>query len=141
MYLQEVVYDAVEEPLDIHLPFASEGKSIESEGRADVGEDRFRGRESFIIDEATFYGIYLPFHLLGEGFGEVGGMPLKEVDLTTFRSIGVAHTVLTQGTGPTVGLASVKLDRAIPLHHHIARHFGRGVCRQGRYSISYHRSS
>ena len=60
---------AVEEPLDIHLPFASEGESIESEGGTDVGKDRLCGRESSVIDKTTFYGIYFAFHLLGEGLG------------------------------------------------------------------------
>jgi hypothetical protein len=69
MHLQEVVYRAVEEPLDIHLPFASEGESVQAEGGTDIGKDRFRGRESFIIDETTLYGVDLPFHLLGEALG------------------------------------------------------------------------
>ncbi len=38
MDLQEVMDDAVEEPLDIDLQFASEAKSVESDGGADLGE-------------------------------------------------------------------------------------------------------
>lgn len=69
MDLQEVMHRAVEEPLNVHLPFASEGESIQPEGGADMGKNRFCGGESSVVDETTFQGINLALHLLGEGFG------------------------------------------------------------------------
>jgi len=45
------MHRAVEEPLDIDLPLSSEGESIQVEGGADVGKDRFYGGESLAVDE------------------------------------------------------------------------------------------
>jgi len=78
VHLQEVVHRAVEEPLDVHLPFPPEGESIESQGGADMGKDRLCGRESFVIDETTFYGVDLPLHLLGKALGQDGARPWKK---------------------------------------------------------------
>jgi hypothetical protein len=90
VYLQEVMDRAVEEPLDIHLPFAPESKSIEPQGGADVGKDRFRGSQSFVIDETTFHRIDLPFHLLGKALGEGWGTSLEEVNLPCFGTVGIS---------------------------------------------------
>ena len=69
MDLQEVMHRAVEEPLDIHLPFSPEGESIEPQGRADMGKDRLCGGEPLVVNETTFRRIDLPLHFLGEGLG------------------------------------------------------------------------
>jgi hypothetical protein len=110
MHLQEVMHSAVEEPLDVHLPFASEGEPIESEGGAYVGEYRLRGCESSIIDEAALHRIDLPLHLLGKGLREGWSTSLEEVDLPCFGTVGISETFLTQGTDPAVGLIPPKLD-------------------------------
>ena len=78
MYFQEIMYRAVEEPLDVNLLFPSQGKSIESQGRADISKDRFHRGESLVIDETTLHRIDLLFHLLGEALG----FSLEEVDLS-----------------------------------------------------------
>ena len=113
------MYRAVEEPLDIHLPFASEGESIEAEGGADVGKDRLRGWESLIIDETTFYGVDLPFHLLGEALGEGWGTSLEEVDLPCFGTVGITEAFLAKCANQAVGLISPELDGPLTLDDHI----------------------
>ncbi len=104
------MYRAVEEPLDVHLPFASESKSIESEGGTDVGKDRLHGREPFIIDETTLHGIYFAFHLLGEALGEVWGTSLEEVDLSCFRTVGITEALFSKSAREAVGLVPPELD-------------------------------
>ena len=110
MHLQEVVDDAVEEPLDVHLSFASEGKSIQAKCGADIGEDWLYGSESLVIDEATPDGIYLPFHLFGEALGERWGAALKEVDLTYLSAVGIAEAVCAQGADAAIRLITPELD-------------------------------
>jgi hypothetical protein len=66
VYLEEVVYRAVEKPLDVHLSLSSEGKPIEPQGRANIGKYGLCRGESSVIDKTTREGVYLLFHLLGE---------------------------------------------------------------------------
>ena len=84
--LQKVMYCAIEQPLDVHLPFSSQGKSIQSQGGADICKYRLHGSKPSVIDETALYRVYLPFHFLGEAFR----FSLKEVDLSCCRTVGVS---------------------------------------------------
>ena len=100
---------AVEEPLDVHLPFPSEGESVESQGGADVGKDRLRGGESFVVDETTFHGIDLPFHLLGEALGRRGHVPGRSRPVVFPYGRDIAG-IFSKSTEEAVGLVPPELD-------------------------------
>jgi len=52
--LEQVMDNAEEIPLDIYLLFSSQGKTLQTQGRADVGEDRFYGSKSFGVNHSAY---------------------------------------------------------------------------------------
>ena len=54
MYLQEIVDNTIEEPLDVHFSLSPESESIQAEGGADIRKDGFYGGKPSVVDEATF---------------------------------------------------------------------------------------
>jgi len=106
VYLEEVVHRAVEEPLDVHLVFSSEGKPIESQGRANIGKYGLYGGKPSVVDETACEGVYLLFHLLGKALW----FSLKEVNLSRFRAVGISQTFLAEMTEEAVGLVAPELD-------------------------------
>ena len=67
MYLFKIVNHAVHQPLAVYLRFASHGKSVEANGAADIGENRFHRPQPFTVEIATNHGVYFALHLLGKG--------------------------------------------------------------------------
>jgi hypothetical protein len=102
--------DAVETPLDSHFPPSSESEPIQAEVRADIAKDRFYGGESFIVDEAAEYGIYLSLHLLGATFGKVRGTSLEEVDLSYLGAVVIAEALFSKSAREAVGFIPPELD-------------------------------
>ena len=116
MHLKEVVHDTVEKPLDVHLPFASQGESIEAKSRTDITEHWLNGSEPSAVDKATFHGIDLLFHPFGKALRSF----LKEVDLSCLGTVRVSQALLTEVAGATVGLVAPELDSRSASDRHLA---------------------
>ncbi len=87
MNLCQVIHDAVEQPLRIHLSLSPQSESIQPHYGKDVGKWRLSCLESSIVDKTTSYRIDLAFHLLCECLRSTFSPSHKEVDLACFAPI------------------------------------------------------
>ena len=65
-YLPDVVYHAVQQPLDIHLDLAPQGEPVKTFVGTDVCEHRLYYGHPLWIDPAAFLTLDLLYHELGE---------------------------------------------------------------------------
>ena len=119
MHFFDVVRNAVEEPLRIHLSFPSMTESVQSQDRSNVGKGRFCRPKSSVVNEPARYRIDLSSHFFGEGFRLCTRRPLKKVHLPEFSFLTL-ETFRSQIADPAIHLPAAKFDRTLPIHNDIA---------------------
>jgi hypothetical protein len=119
MDLCQVMNNAVEQPLRVHIWFAPQSESIQPQYGTDIGKRRLRCLESSIVEQTTSDRIDLTFHLLCERFRLVPRTPLKKVHLPCLCPVWMVQTSPPQLADPAVGLSSMKLDDQLALKNHI----------------------
>ena len=87
------MHDAIEPPLDAHLLFTPEAKTVQAEVASDIGKDGFDRRHSSSVDQFACYRIYLLPHLLREGLRLLIGLPGKVGELARYGYVGVLHAL------------------------------------------------
>jgi hypothetical protein len=70
--LFQIVDNAEQVSLHIHLTFRAQSKPIQSDGVAQVGKGRLSNRQPHAVKDAAGNRIDLVFHLLGESFSTFG---------------------------------------------------------------------
>ena len=91
--------DAEQVPLDIHLLFASERKTIQAHDPADMGKGRFGNGYSHTVQRSSGSGVDLPLHLFGKGFLAFGRPTMKIGHLPDFRPFRMTQAFRTQFAG------------------------------------------
>ena len=91
-YLFQVVDNAEQIPLGIHLGLATQGETVESHDLADVGKGRFSNRNTKTVQSAANRGINLALHLFGEGLLAPNGAAMEISHLPDFGSFRMPET-------------------------------------------------
>jgi hypothetical protein len=120
VHLQKIVHNAVQSPLDAHLLFSSQTKSIQAQTRPDVGKDGFDRRHSSSVDQLACYRVYLLPHLLRKGLGLLVGLSREVGKLAGYGHVGILHALCSDQAGDAVSLGPVVLDGVEPVMDCIA---------------------
>src|SRR5574337_1233437 len=118
--LEQIVYDTLEDPLRVHLPSPPERKSVQPQGRADIGKDRFGRLKPSVVKKPPSNRIDLPLHLLREDLRRVRRLPAEKMYLPHLTPVRVSQALRSDFTCPAVCLASPKLDGRMPSDHDVA---------------------
>lgn len=89
----QVVNDAEQVPLDIHLGFTAQCESVQPHDPADMGEWRFNNGYPQAVQGAAGGGVDLVLHLFGESLFPLGGAAMEIGHLPDFRPVRMTQAL------------------------------------------------
>ncbi len=106
-YLPDVVYHAVQEPLDVHLDLAPQGEPVKAFMSTDVCEHRLYYGHPQWVDPATLFTLNFFYHELGEvhaiwSNGDIQGLWTTVIAVYAFPLYLTIHAVMFLGTIYTI---------------------------------------